>query len=292
MIGSPDGKTLAEVSIVIAPRSRPFELTVENLKLSAPEGKSAIDFGNVPGINYDIWPFNKSNADQPAPYSRTDKLLVSGVCSLTGGSGGAGVRVGDGVHLIIDKAASLSDANACLSALGGEKGPGIGGNSGFFSGSVSINGGTITATGGSNGVGLGDLTGAVTINGGEVTAISHAKHCPGIGNRGNLGGMWLNGPSSVQQLAGNRSLILPGETIVINGGSVTASADNYPGISAMSGMKYYSFSSKLTDYRQNFLGRLTINGGKVTARGSSADYIDNAAIQAAESRSTVEPSAP
>ena len=158
VIGSSDGKTLAKASIAIASRLGPFELTVENLKLSASAAKSAIDFDNVPGINYNIWPYNKSNADQPAPYSRTDTLLVSGVCSLTGGSGGAGVRVGDGVHLIIDKAAGLSDANACLSALGGENGPGIGGNSGFFSGSVSINGGTITATGGSNGVGLGDLT--------------------------------------------------------------------------------------------------------------------------------------
>ena len=63
---------------------------------------------------------------------------------------------------------------------------GIGGNSGQVCGSVTINGGTVTATGGT-GIGSGydigsDVGGAVIINGGSVTATGASNSSAGIGS--------------------------------------------------------------------------------------------------------------
>lgn len=94
-----------------------------------------------------------------------------------------------------------------VTATGGYGGAGIGGGSSGGGGSIIINGGTVMATGFYSGAGIGGGTfgsgGTITINGGTVTAISNMKSgtAAGIGGGGNNGS---------------------GGTITINGGTVVA----------------------------------------------------------------------
>ncbi len=274
VIGSADGKNHPGTSIKVAERPLPLQLIIEDLKLTAPEGKPGIDFGNAPGINYEKWPYNLNNAEQPAPYSLADLLRIGGECSVTGGKDRAGVYVGEGVRLTIDKAPDRTDAQARLDAVGGEMGSGIGGDRGLSGGSVTIDGGTIIATGGAQGAGLGGLAGAITINGGTVTATG-GTYAPGLGNiflaTGNAISYLAERYNLPMEAVFNISSVLPGETIIINGGTVTAVGNSEAGISAMGGLRlnqYMSEANMMFGTRKHSLGKLTVNGGSVTARGS------------------------
>ena len=117
---------------------------------------------------------------------------------------------------------------------------GIGGSNGQSCGTVTINGGDITAKGGYNGAGIGGGAGGsggtIVINGGTVKAYGNStsdNHGGGAGIGGGTGGA-----------AGN---------ITINGGTVTAQGNWYvPGIGG--GINGTG-------------GNITINGGKVTSEG-------------------------
>jgi|GEM_PF-6376934 len=277
VIGSADGKNHPDTSITVAERPLPLQLIIEDLKLTAPEGKSGIDFGSALGVSYEKWPYNLNNAGQPAPYSLVNLLSIGGDCSVTGGKGRAGIYVGDEVWLTIDKAPGKTDAQASLVAAGGEQGSGIGGDRGFSGGSVTINGGTICATGGAQGAGLGGLVGAITINGGTVTATG-GQDAPGLGN---LRSFFTATDFVAQKYNLNsdtimsiKSFVIPGETIIINGGTITAAGSNEAGISAMGGFRldrdqYTDSTNMLLDMRKYSFGRLTVNGGSITASGSA-----------------------
>lgn len=268
IIGSKDGKVHPNTCIIVAERPLPLQLIIEDLKISAPDGKPGIDFWNAPGINYTNWPFKLNNAEQPAPYSLANLLRFGGDCSVTGGGGRAGVFVGDGLWLTIDKLPHLTDAQARLTAVGGGQGAGIGGDRGFSGGSVSINGGTITATGGDGGAGLGNLAGAITINGGTITATG-GRSAPGLGNTSYTVTRVLERYNLSLETLASSSLVIPGETIIINGGTVTAAGNGEAGIYAMGGIKFTKDTSGtyLSAHRKSMLGRLTVNGGSVTASG-------------------------
>ena len=91
VIGSADGKNHPNTSIIVAERPLPFQLIIKDLKISAPDGKPGIDFGNASGVNYyEKWPFNLNNAEQPAPYYLANLLRFGGDCSVTGSSGKQG----------------------------------------------------------------------------------------------------------------------------------------------------------------------------------------------------------
>ena len=94
-------------------------------------------------------------------------------------------------------------------ATGGQSGAGIGGGRGGSGGVVTINGGTVTATGGADGAGIGGgqyaWGGVVTVNGGVVTATSGGGESSGIGRGG-----------YVKENVGTDG------TVAINGGMVTA----------------------------------------------------------------------
>lgn len=76
--------------------------------------------------------------------------------------------------LIITSAAGDGMSDGSLTATGGINGAGVGGGSNGDTGNITINGGTITATGGINGAGIGGgsngKAGNITINGGTITA--------------------------------------------------------------------------------------------------------------------------
>ena len=121
-----------------------------------------------------------------------------------------------------------------------EHNAGIGGGQFETGGAVTIHGGTVEATGGSNGAGIGGGAvgdgGTITIYGGTVTA-------KGANRQGNGAG-----------IGNGNSLYADGGTIAIHGGTVTASSSgNGAGIGGGSGSAG---------------GTITISGGTVTASSS------------------------
>ena len=127
-----------------------------------------------------------------------------------------------------------------LTATGGKFGAGIGGGNGGSGKNITITGGTVNAKGGLEGAGIGGGTGgsgeAITINGGTVEATG-GKFGAGIGG-GSDGS---------------------GENITINSGTVTAAGGSY---GAGIGGGYWG------DYKSGNGGKdITINGGTVTATG-------------------------
>ena len=143
---------------------------------------------------------------------------------------GAAIKTTDGT-LVIE--------SGTVTATGGHNGAGIGGGADNGGGTVNISGGTVTATGGTGSAGIGcgnyGSGGTVTISGGTVTANG--------GNRGVGIGGGANGA---------------GGTVNITGGTVTATGKNGgAGIGGGSGGSG---------------GTLTISGGTVTATGSTNSY--------------------
>ena len=220
VIGSVYGTVHSNTSIVIEGgigRSEAIQLTIENLNITS----SSSHFR--PGIDF-------SSATEG-----TNKLFVSGVCSVKGLENNAGIHIPDGVELIIDKAADLTDDDqAVLTATGDYGAAGIGGRGNSAGGIITINGGTITAIGGGEAAGIGGgkngAGGTITINGGILTATG------GVWGAGIGGG--FNGE---------------GGTIIINNGMITATGGSS---SAGIGIGYNGSG-----------GSITINEGSVMATG-------------------------
>lgn len=156
----------------------------------------------------------------------TVNLYLKGNNKLQGGNVSAGIYIAPNCHLIIDKGVGETDATATLTALAGPRHtelhspgnyyPGAAGIGGQYAydfmvgcGKITINGGTVTATGQGSGSGIGagflNGFGDITINGGIVEAYSSRRGGAGIG-------------------AAHESIT--GGKININGGSVLAHSHN------------------------------------------------------------------
>ena len=152
--------------------------------------------------------------------------------TLTSGFGCAGIQAPRGTTLTLSGSGSLK-------ATGGSKGAGIGGGDGRAGGEISITGGIVTAKSGGSGAGIGGGDGGAggdtSITGGIVTA-------EGVVSGAGIGSGW-NGHS--------------GGNISITGGVVmaTGGADGGAGI----GGGYYGAG-----------GDISITGGSVTAKGGDA----------------------
>ena len=163
-------------------------------------------------------------------------VLSSASLTIYGQEKGTGTLVADGSGSqagIGVKDSSITINGGTVNATGGEAGAGIGGSNGNGS-NITINGGTVTATSEGTGAGIGGGYNGegsnITINGGTVTATSK-KSGAGIG-----GGNGRNGSN-----------------ITINGGTVTATSE---GTGAGIGGGYNGEGSNIT-----------ISGGTVTATG-------------------------
>ena len=161
----------------------------------------------------------------------------------------AGIRVTKGNKLTIY---GQSDGSGQLTANGNYGGAGIGANNGdeYGSGTVIINGGTVTATGATSGAGIGggngNSNGTVIINGGTVTATGGSNGSEG-GAAGIGGGLYYGS----------------GGIVTINGGAVTATGG--PGAAGIGGGDSHRYPGKYDD--QGDGPTFTINGGTVTATG-------------------------
>ena len=182
------------------------------------------------------------------------RLVLEDGCTLTvtqSTANNPGISVATGKALVIY---GQSGNTGTLNATGGSRGAGIGGGRSEACGTVTINGGTVNAAGGSQGgagigggynaSGNGGNGGTVTINGGNVVATSN--------NGAGIGG----GRGGINYTSGN------GGTVTINGGNVTATGG---GTSAGIGG---AGNASSTD-RAGSGGTVTITGGTVIATGDN-----------------------
>lgn len=116
-------------------------------------------------------------------------LLQSGACNFfESGAGCAGISLGEGTSLRIDRTGSRDDPDGVLTATGGSGGAGIGRDSGGGRDRTSrilIRGGVITAAGSGGGAGIGagkrGFMGPLTITGGIITSTGGSGGGAGIG---------------------------------------------------------------------------------------------------------------
>ena len=207
--------------------------------------------------------------------SGTVNLILCNNATLTAN---AGIKVSNGNMLNIYAQSQDENHAGKLIAKGAYNSAGIGGDIGNTSGTITINGGVITATGGMDGAGiggggqdtagkLGGSGGTITINGGTVKATGGTYgagigggYCGGGGNVTINGGtVEATGDSQGAGIGsgGQTSINTPagGGTVEINGGTVTATGDG-GGAGIGGGLDGSG-------------GTITINGGTVTATGSS-----------------------
>ena len=160
-----------------------------------------------------------------------------------------GIFVEEGNSLTID-AQSAGDSMGTLIAAAEDRYAGIGGDYGKNTGTVTVNGGNITAQGGKDGAGIGGgcsknnticvNNGTTIINGGNVTAQGGSSGAGiGGGSYGSCG------------------------TTIINGGTITATGGNW-GAGIGGGLAY---SGAGTNGYTDGGGTVTINGGTITATG-------------------------
>ena len=159
------------------------------------------------------------------------KLITTGSVSVAG-IGGIWFYGADSANCT---SGTITINGGMVKATGGYSSAGIGGSSsGGAGGTITINGGTVTATGGTNAAGIGGDGGNITINGGTVTAT------------GGSGGAGIGG----------RREGTSGGTITINGGHVPAN-----------GSQRSFYSAGIGGGFKGAGGSITINGGVVDAHG-------------------------
>ena len=187
------------------------------------------------------------------------KLVLCDGCTLTVSSG---ILLAKGNSLTIYGQAA--DTGKLVATTSEEKYSAIGGNSNGDGGTITINGGTVDATG-SDGAGIGGgyggTGGTITINGGTVTAKGNDSAGIGGGDYDSGGTITINGGTvtatsdSGAGIGGGQTAA--GGTTTINGGTVDAQSRTGAGIGGG-----HSESGKGAG------GTITINGGTVDATSS------------------------
>ena len=186
-------------------------------------------------------------------------LILADNASLTA-NGGINVAESNSFSVY---AQSVGKNMGTLTATGGSYGAGIGGKNGSSGGNITINGGNVTATGGDEAAGIGGGVfgsgGNITINGGNVTATGGQESAGIGGGRGGSGGnITINGGNVTATGGVSAAGIGGGErefggNITINGGNVTATSE--------------AFAAGIGGGQESSGGNITINGGTVTATG-------------------------
>ncbi|MCD8048574.1 MAG: S-layer homology domain-containing protein [Clostridia bacterium] len=208
------------------------------------------------------------------------KLSDENTLESTNGAN-AGLQLSN-ANLIITSADGDGKTTGSLDATGGTWSAGIGScRETDMSGSITINGGTVSGTSPNNGAGIGsgdkaDMSGSITINGGTVSGTSIYGAGIGGGEQGNMSGSitinggTVSGTSStsgagigsghgVMDLYDNKLNQLSG-SITINGGTVSGtSSDSGAGIGC----------GENTD----MTGIISISGGYITAESANSDAI-------------------
>lgn len=141
-------------------------------------------------------------------------IELDGTNRVQSGENHAGVEKKDNGTLTITD----ENKDGSLTATGGNRGAGIGGGNGGSGSNITVSGGEVTAIGGAQGAGIGGGNGGsgsgITVSGGEVTATGNGKSDPS-GNISNSG-------AGIGGGAGGS-----GSKITIKNGKVEATGNNY-----------------------------------------------------------------
>ena len=146
---------------------------------------------------------------------KDDKEAGSGSLKAEGGDCSAGIGSGKCYNGECYNGENITITGGTVTATGGENGAGIGGGDGGAAENITITGGTVTAAGGYYGAGIGGGSGGsgsggsgknITITGGTVNAAG------GWGGAGIGGGGWVSGNGGW----------VSGQNITITGGTVNA----------------------------------------------------------------------
>ena len=150
---------------------------------------------------------------------KDDKEAGSGSLKAEGGDCSAGIGSGKCYNGECYNGENITITGGTVTATGGEGGAGIGGGDGGAAENITITGGTVTAAGGYYGAGIGGGSGGsgsggsgknITITGGTVNAAG------GWGGAGIGGGGWVSGGGGLGSGGGW------GQNITITGGTVNA----------------------------------------------------------------------
>ena len=234
-------------------------------------------------------------------------LILADGASLTA-NGGINVEEGNSFSVY---AQSVGENMGTLTATGQDDAPiaGIGSEVGASCGTITINGGNVTASGGENAAGIGGSQdgsgGNIIIHGGKVTATG-VGFAAGIGGSGGSGGTITIHGGTVEAIGGSFAAgIGSGEsgssgTITIHGGNVKANGGNEAagiggGYGASGGtITIHGGTVKATggDLAAGIGGgcrgsgfNITISGGSVTATGGDNGAGIGGGFQAADSGS-------
>ena len=198
-----------------------------------------IDVSDTGGDNFEFEDDQRGKAALSVQGKGNVEIELDGNNELKSGKGRAGLEKTSTGTL------TLKDDNkeaGSLTATGGYNGAGIGGGNGDGAENITITGGTVTATGGSSGAGIGGGREGkgenITITGGTVNAT------------GNEDGAGIGGGSSGS-----------GENITINGGNVTATGGSYA--AGIGGGSVGAWGGDAGSGKN-----ITINGGTVNATGT------------------------
>jgi membrane-bound inhibitor of C-type lysozyme len=267
-------------------------------KLQTKDSVTVIDAENIEtasNSNLSGWYLVRGVIDHTATLTVSDEvhlILENGSdLAVTGSSYNAGINVSESKSLTI-YAQSTGNSMGKLAATGGSYGAGIGGdysgNSDYSGngGTVTIAGGTVTATGGSyGGAGIGGggsygggsdgSGGTITITGGTVTATGGSYGIGGSGATVTINDGTVTATGSSYGIGGatvtindgtvtatGRSYGIGGSTVTISGGTVTASS-GYSNIAGISGSEI-TISGGTVEATNISGDEITINGGTVT----------------------------
>ena len=190
-------------------------------------------------------------------------LILADNASLTA-NGGINVAESNSFSVY---AQSVGKNMGTLTATGGGDGAGIGGRNGDKNGSscgnITIHGGSVKANGGDEAAGIGGGSfcsdGNITINGGTVTATGGQESAGIGGGRGGSGGnITING-GSVAATGGVFAAGIGGGQSGF-GGNITINGGNVTATSE-------AFAAGIGGGQESSGGNITINGGTVTATG-------------------------
>ena len=245
------------------------DIALDGVTISKPAGKTPFTIGDSATVRLSLYGTSKLTAADG--YSGVTlgvdgaSLTVSdgtGSLEAVGGTAGCGICVLEGASFV------LNAENAKVVATGGKKGKvegagvnastsgaGLGSYGGFNSGTVTINAGTLEATGTAQGAGIGggssDVDGAgdcgdVVVNGGKVTAKCSSYGC-GIG-----------GAVPYKDVGGNL------KNYTQTGGTVTVVGHNSPALGGGTGGMALS-SGSIDPHGGSVLGKIIVTGGRLTA---------------------------
>lgn len=237
------------------------------------------------GVSTNIWLKNVTIANESTPVQimsgAAANFILVGENSITSAKYAA-IHVPEGAKFIIS-----SRSLGSLAAAGGRNGSGIGGSlysgdTNYGTGTIIIKGGTIDATGGYLGCGIGGGAsgrnledeyyseynpgaGNITICGGTVTAIGGTYGTAGIGGSSMIkqGRITISGgtvnASSFGAGIGSENSRGKGNVIQITGGLVNANGNNY--------------AAGIGDSLDPSHTTVSISGGMVTAKGDHGDRV-------------------